>query len=195
MGKIAARSFIALASVALLAAALEFFVLPRVGQPPRSFGQPLIGGAFALQSGDGRVVTEQDLLGHPSLVFFGYAHCPDICPTTLAQLSDVLAKLPAKPVRVYFVTVDPERDDPKLMGEYVSSFDPRIVGLSGSPEAIERMEKAYRVYARKNPGRNGEYSFDHSSIVYLMDRAGHFVEAFNLDRSAVESAKELQAFL
>jgi len=181
-------AILAAATVLVAAAALAFFA-------PARTGQPIIGGAFALQSGDGRTVTEKDLVGHPSLVFFGYTHCPDICPTTLAQLSDVLAKLPEKPVKVYFITVDPERDDPKLMGDYVSSFDPRIVGLSGSAQAVEQVEKEYRVYARKAPGRDGDYAMDHSSVVYLMDRNGHFVGAFNLERSAAESAKELQTFL
>ena len=162
---------------------------------PARTGQALIGGPFALQTGDGKTVTEQDLLGHPSLVYFGYTHCPDICPTTLAQISDALAKLPGQPVKVYFITVDPERDTPNLMRDYVSSFDPRIVGLSGSTQAVEQVEKAYRVYARKAPGQNGEYAMDHSSVLYLMDRNGRFAEAFNLDRSAAESAKELQTFL
>ncbi len=162
---------------------------------PARTGQALIGGPFALQTGDGTTVTEQDLLGHPSLVYFGYTHCPDICPTTLAQISDALAKLPGQPVKVYFITVDPERDPPRLMGDYVSSFDPRIVGLSGSPQAVEQAEKAYRVYARKAPGKDGDYAMDHSSVLYLMDRNGRFVEAFNLERSAAENAKELQTYL
>lgn len=178
------------AAVVLVAAAGLLLYLA-----PAKDGQPLIGGPFALQTGEGKTVTEQDLLGHPSLVYFGYTHCPDICPTTLAQISDALAKLPGKPIKVYFITVDPERDPPPLMGEYVSSFDPRIVGLSGSPAAIEQVEKAYRVYARKAPGKNGEYAMDHSSVLYLMDRNGRFVEAFNLERSAAEAAKDLQAYL
>ncbi len=178
------------AAVTLLAAAaaLAYFA-------PARTGQPIIGGAFALETADGRTVTDQDLLGHPSLVYFGYTHCPDVCPTTLAQISDVLAKLPKEPVKVYFITVDPERDSPKLMSDYVSSFDPRIVGLSGSPEAVDKVEKAYRVYARKSPGRDGDYAMDHSSVVYLMDKDGRFVSSFNLERSATEAAKELQTYL
>lgn len=181
-------AIVAAGAVLLAAAALAFFT-------PARTGQPIIGGAFALQTADGRTVTDRDLLGHPSLVFFGYTHCPDICPTTLAQLSDVLAKLPEKPVKVYFITVDPERDTPALMSDYVSSFDPRIVGLSGSAQAVEQAEKDYRVYARKAPGRDGDYAMDHSSVVYLMDKGGHFIESFNLERSATEAAKELQTFL
>ena len=162
---------------------------------PAQNGQALIGGAFALETADGKTVTDKDLIGHPSLVYFGYTHCPDICPTTLAQISDALAKLPGAPVKVYFITVDPERDTAKLMGDYVSSFDPRIVGLSGSPEAVAQAERAYRVYARKAPGRDGDYAMDHSSVIYLMDKNGRFAEAFNLERSAGDAAKELQTYL
>ena len=163
---------------------------------PSRTERSLIGGPFALQTGDGKTITDADMKGGPFLVYFGYTHCPDICPTTLAQISDVLRRLPDKPIRALFITVDPERDTPALMADYVSSFDPRIVGLSGSPEEIAAVEKAYRVYARKAPTQaNGDYSMDHSSIVYLMDAKGGFVEAFNLERPPEESAKELASYL
>ena len=133
----------------------------------------LIGGPFALQTAGGKTVTDADFKGDPFLVYFGYTHCPDVCPTTLADIADVLRKLPDAPIRVLFVTVDPERDSPAAMADYVSSFDPRFVGLSGSPEQIAAAEKAYRVYARKAPPQSdGGYSMDHSSIVYLMDENG-----------------------
>jgi protein SCO1 len=183
------RIAILIAGAALVAAALAAYFTPS-----RS-GQPLVGGPFALQAADGKIITDKDLFGEPFLVYFGYTHCPDICPTTLAQISDALAKLPGKPVKALFVTVDPERDTPKLMGDYVSSFDPRIIGLSGSPEQIAQVEAAYRVYAKKAPGKDGEYAMDHSSVVYLMERNGRFVEAFNLERSAADAAKELESYL
>ena len=155
----------------------------------------LIGGPFRLEGPDGRVVTDADLKGRPFLVFFGYTHCPDICPTTLAQISRVLSRLSDKPIPVLFITFDPERDTPATLKDYVSSFDPRIVGLSGSPAAVEQAERAYRVYAKKVPAANGEYTFDHTSIVYLMDAEGRFVEAFNLERTPEEAAKELAGYL
>jgi protein SCO1/2 len=179
---------IAASVVLVVVAALAWFT------PTRS-GAPLIGGPFALQTADGKTVTEAALIGHPTLVYFGYTHCPDICPTTLAQISDALAKLPGKPIQVLFITVDPERDSPKTVADYVSSFDPRMIGLSGSPEAIQQVEKAYRVYAKKAPGKDGDYAMDHSSVVYLMDRNGRFVEAFNLERSSADAAKELESYL
>ena len=155
----------------------------------------LIGGPFKLQGPDGRVVTEADMKGEPFLVYFGYTNCPDVCPTTLAQISDVLKKMPGKPIRALFITIDPERDSAQSLKDYLSSFDPRIVGLSGDADAIAQVEKGYRVYARKGPPENGGYSMDHSSIIYLMDKNGEFIEAFNLERKPEESAKELEKYL
>jgi protein SCO1/2 len=183
------RLAIIVGAVILVAAAgFAFFA------PSRS-GAALIGGPFTLQTADGKTVTDADLIGHPTLIYFGYTHCPDVCPTTLAQISDVLGLLPDKPVKALFITVDPERDTPALMGDYVSSFDKRMIGLSGSPAEVEQTEKVFRVYAKKAPEKNGEYAMDHSSVVYLMDRNGRFVEAFNLERSAADAAKELESYL
>jgi protein SCO1/2 len=155
----------------------------------------LIGGAFKLQGPDGRVVTDADMKGQPFLVYFGYTNCPDICPATLAEMSDVLARLPAKPIRALFITIDPERDTAQSLKDYLASFDSRNIGLSGDREAIDKVEKAYRVYARKGPPEKGGYGMDHSSVVYLMDAKGQFVEAFNLERKPEESAKELAGYL
>ena len=163
---------------------------------PRTSNVALIGGPFALQDGGGTTVSDQTLRGRPFLVYFGYTHCPDVCPTELARISDVLAKMGDQSIPVLFITVDPERDTPKIMQDYVSSFDSHIIGLSGSPQAIGAVEKAYRVFARKGPLQaDGGYSMDHSSIVYLMDKSGAFVEAFNLDRPSEVAAKELRQFL
>jgi protein SCO1/2 len=182
---------LAVISAGLVLACLGLWI---VMTPSRS-GTSLVGGPFALQTGDGKTITDANMKGKPFLVYFGYTHCPDVCPATLAQISDVLRRLPDKPIRVLFVTVDPERDTPALMADYVGSFDPRIVGLSGSHENVVAMEKGYRVYARKAPAKDGDYSMDHSSIVYLMDAKGGFIEAFNLDRPPEESAKELASYL
>ena len=156
----------------------------------------LIGGPFALQNGEGKTVTDNSMRGRPFLVYFGYTHCPDVCPTELASISDVLAKMGDKAIPALFITVDPERDTPKVMQDYVSSFDPHIVGLSGSPQAIGAAEKGYRVFARKGEVQSdGGYSMDHSSIVYLMNKSGGFVEALNLERPPEETAKELESYL
>ena len=102
----------------------------------------LIGGPFTLETAGGKTISDVDLKGHPFLVYFGYTHCPDVCPTTLAEIADVLHKMPDKPIRVLFVTIDPARDSPAAMADYVSSFDPRFVGLSGTPKRSPRSKRA-----------------------------------------------------
>ena len=178
-----------------VAAALAAFTTWRAETVGASGGGALVGGPFALQAADGKTVTDKDFLGAPTLVYFGYTHCPDICPTDLAEMTAIFAKLPDKPIKGLFITVDPERDTPGIMADYVSSFDKRIVGLSGTPEQIAEAERTFRVYARKGEVKpDGSYSMDHTSIVYLMDSKGAFVEAFNLDRPADEAAKELSGY-
>lgn len=163
--------------------------------PPRSAGASLIGGPFALQEGDGRTVSDETLRGKPFLVYFGYTHCPDVCPTELARIAEVFGKMGDKAIPALFITVDPERDTPKVMQDYASSFGPAIVGLSGSPQAVGATMKAFRVFSRKGPIQSdGAYSMDHSSVVYLMNKNGAFVEALNLDRPAEETAKELEGY-
>ncbi len=179
--------------VALAVVGFAAFLLTNPSARPRA---ALIGGAFALQDGAGKTVSEQTLKGRPFLVYFGYTHCPDVCPTELARLSDVLSKMGDKAIPTLFITVDPERDTPKVMADYVSSFNPAIVGLSGNPQAVEATEKTFRVYAHKGPPQpDGDYSMDHSSIVYLMDKSGAFVEAFNVERPPEDAAKDLEKYL
>src|SRR5580692_7493478 len=187
------RAFALAATViAVVVVGLAGFLLTNRSERPSG---ALIGGPFSLEDGDGKTVSDQTLKGRPYLVYFGYTHCPDVCPTELARVSDILGKMGDKPIPVLFITVDPERDPPKVMQDYVSSFNPAIVGLSGSPQAVEAAEKTFRVFARKGqPQADGDYSMDHSSIVYLMDKNGAFVEAFNVERSPEEAAKELQKY-
>jgi protein SCO1/2 len=181
---------------ALLAVALVGFAAFMLTNPSERPRAALIGGAFALQDGDGKTVSDQTLKGRPFLVYFGYTHCPDVCPTELARISDILGKMGDKPIPALFITVDPERDPPKVMQDYVSSFNPAVIGLSGSQQAIEATEKTFRVYARKGkPQPDGDYSMDHSSIIYLMDKNGAFVEAFNVERSPEDAAKDLEKYL
>ncbi len=155
-----------------------------------------IGGPFHLTSMDGRQVTDADFKGHPFLVFFGYTHCPDICPTELFQISQVLeARGNDQQIKVLFITVDPERDTPAVMKKYLSSFDPRIIGLSGTREETNAVEKEYRVYARKAPTQDGNYAMDHTAVIYLMDKRGRFASAFNVDRPPQVAAKDLNSYL
>lgn len=150
-----------------------------------------VGGPFALTDTNGKTVTDADFRGQPMLVFFGYTHCPDVCPTTLSSISQMLAALgPDKKAKALFITLDPERDTPAVLKDYLSSFDPRIVGLTGNRADIDKVEREYRVFAKKVPGQGGDYSMDHTAVVYLMDRDGNFVQSFNpdLDKPAEAAA-------
>ena len=190
------RAFAIRIAAILLAVALVGFAAFMLTSPSERPRGALIGGAFALQDGVGKTVSDQTLRGKPFLVYFGYTHCPDVCPTELARISDILEKMGDKAIPTLFITVDPERDTPKVMQDYVSSFNSAVIGLSGSSQAVEATEKTFRVYARKGQKQpDGDYSMDHSSIVYLMDKTGAFVEAFNVERSPDEAAKELEKYL
>lgn len=168
------------------------------GRNPVSVVMPsaAIGGPFRLVDQDAKPVSELDFKGKPSLVFFGFTHCPDICPTALFEMSEVLRKLgpDAGHLNVLFITVDPERDTPAVLKDYLSSFEPQVRGLTGDPAAIAAAEKSYRVYARKVPLEGGEYTMDHSAVVYLMDKNGKFVAPFKLERTAEQSAAELRRY-
>jgi protein SCO1/2 len=156
-----------------------------------------IGGPFRLVNQDGQTVTDQDYKGEPFLVFFGFTHCPDVCPTTLFEVSEILRNLgpDGDRMRAIFITVDPERDTPAAMKEYLSSFDPRMSGLTGDPDAIAAVAKSYRAYYRKVPLEQGGYTMDHTAIVYLMDKQGRFVAPFSLKRTTEASAAELRKHL
>ena len=152
-----------------------------------------VGGPFALLNGDGRTVTEKDFAGTPFLVFFGFTHCPDVCPTKLFELSQMFRAMGDKgaKVRAVFVTVDPERDTPDVMKAYLSSFDPRIVPLTGERAQIDQVVKAYRAYAKKVPLKDGDYTMEHTALVYLMGKDGHFVGSFNVERAPEQAAQDL----
>ena len=165
--------------------------------PVPSAGASAIGGPFSLTDQNGRAVTDKDLRGRPFLVFFGFTHCPDVCPTALFEISEVLGKLgpDAQRVSALFVTVDPERDTPAQMKDYLSSFDPHLLGLTGDPAAIAAVAKEYRVYVKKVPLDHGDYTMDHTALVYLMDKDGRFVAPFNLKRSTEDAAADLRRYL
>ena len=156
-----------------------------------------IGGPFKLIDQDGKPLTDQDMKGKPFLVFFGFTHCPEVCPTKLFEISEILRKLgpDADKISALFITVDPERDTPALMKDYLSNFDPHLRGATGDAEAIAKVAKAYRVYYAKVPLEGGDYTMDHSAIVYLMDKNGHFVAPFNVKRTPDVAAADLRKYL
>jgi protein SCO1/2 len=165
--------------------------------PPSVSQVAAIGGPFSLTDQNGRTVTDRDLKGRPFLVFFGFTHCPDVCPTALFDVSEILRALgpDADRVRALFITVDPERDTPATLKDYLSSFDPRLAALTGDPEAVAAVAKAYRVYFKKVPLSEGGYTMDHTAIVYLMNKEGKFVSPFNIKRPPETAAADLRKYL
>lgn len=143
---------------------------------------PSLGGSFTLVNQDGKIVTERDFLGKYRLVYFGYTFCPDMCPTGLQSLARTLdlLKEDSSRVRTLFITIDPARDTPAKLKEYVSSFNPTIVALTGNAQQIAEIAKAYQVYYSKQETaeNEGEYVMDHSSLIYLMDPAGKLIATY-----------------
>lgn len=168
-------------STALILLLTALLLLPDARQQG---GKVPIGGPFRLVDQDGKAFTEADLKGKPFVVFFGFTHCPEVCPTTLFDLTQDLQALgkDADKLRVAFITVDPEQDTPELLKTYLSSFDPRITGLTGTPEDIAAAARAYKVFYRKVPTESG-YTMDHTSSVFLMDSKGEFFATSNLQES------------
>lgn len=198
---------IAIAAASLLTGAIAGFALfPNAGQRlfgggsgdygGKAVGQALVGGSFSLIDQNGRRVTDKDFLGRPMLVFFGFTFCPDICPSGLQVISSVLDQLGTKGERIVpiFVTIDPERDTPDQLKSYLTSFHPRLVGLSGTSVEIADVAKKYRVYFKKvkDEKSTADYTMDHTTIIYLMDEKGQFVAHFSHATSADKLAEGLR---
>lgn len=134
------------------------------------------GAPFTLVDQKGAEISEKAFRGQPSAVFFGFTHCPEVCPTTLVEMDSWLKKLgdEGKDIRAYFVTVDPERDTPEIMDRYVGNISDRIVGITGTPEKVAEMTKAFKIYSRKVPTDDGDYTMDHTASILLLDRDGGF---------------------
>jgi protein SCO1/2 len=183
-----------LSGLALFIGAILFVT----GRAPSPIGPAVaaVGGPFHLEDQNGKPVTDADMKGKPFLVFFGFTHCPDICPTTLFEMSQLMKQLgpDADRTAALFITVDPERDTPKVMKDYLSNFDPHVRGLTGDPAAVNAAIRAYRVYAKKVPLENGGYTMDHTAVVYLMDKDGHFVAPFDMSRPVQAEAADLRRY-
>ncbi|NWG25200.1 MAG: SCO family protein [Pseudorhodoplanes sp.] len=168
------------------------------GRPtPQVSTASAVGGPFELTDQNGNTITDESLKGRPFLIFFGFTHCPDICPTALFEMSEILTKLgpDAGKINALFVTVDPERDTPARLKDYLSSFNPQLRGVTGSAEALDKMLKSYRVYYKKVPLKDGDYTMDHTALVYLMDKQGRFVAPFNIKRTPEAAAEDLRKYL
>jgi protein SCO1/2 len=159
-----------------------------------STGSALIGGPFSLVDPAGKPVTDRDFRGRYMLIYFGYTHCPDVCPITLAKVAAALQMLGprADHVQPIFITVDPRRDTPEVIGRYATQFSPRILGLTGSPAQIAAVERAYKVYASaESTPAQLDAAIDHTSILYLMGPDGRFIAPVRIDGSPAEVATDV----
>lgn len=146
-----------------------------------STGTADVGGPFVLTDQTGKARSDKDFRGRYLLIYFGYSFCPDVCPTTLGVVADTLAKLGIRKNKIVplFITLDPERDTPRVLKNYLGSFGPEFVGLTGTPDSIKRTASEYRVYFSKHSLPNGGYAIDHTSVVYLMGPDGRFITYYD----------------
>jgi protein SCO1/2 len=180
----------------VLAGVLVWLTLTVTRQQPMVAEGPF-GVPFRLTAQDGQAITEQAFRDKPTAVFFGFTHCPDVCPTTLQQISDVLGALgpKAEALKVAFVSVDPERDTPDVLNQYISNVSDRIKGISGAPADVQAMVKGFNVYARKVPvddaNPHGDYTMDHTASVFLLNEGGRFAGTISYGEDPETAQKKL----
>lgn len=187
--------------VAIAAAAFAYLTLkPAAQQQPEGAAINLagMGGPFTLTGSDGQPFSSGALSGKPHAIFFGFTHCPDVCPTTLARLVKLRNELGAgdDSFRILFVTVDPERDGPAEVGKYAELFNSPVIGLTGTPAQIDQVKKQFGIFSRKVPDESGSYSVDHTSTVLLFDGRGRFtgtVAPEENDKAALAKLKRITA--
>lgn len=175
---------------AVLAAALLGLASARADELPT----PSMTGHFSLHTVDGKTVTDASYRGKWMLVYFGYTYCPDVCPTVLNEIGVALNEMGplAAKVQPIFITIDPARDKDAVLKKYLSAFDPRIVGLRGDGDETEAAAKAFHVYYKAESLGDGQYTYDHSGYLYLIDPKGHFVSLLTGDLPGHDMAKELR---
>lgn len=187
---------VAAAGFLLLATAGGWLVTDGPLAPPVASGPAslAIGGPFSLTDHRGRAVTERDFAARPVAIFFGFTACPDVCPTTLAEMTGFIQALGADADRLHwlFVTVDPERDTPEQIANYLTLFDSRIVGLTGTSAQIADAAKAFRIFYRQVPLEGGSYTMDHSASVFLMDAADRFAGTIDSKESETVALQKLR---
>lgn len=186
----------------VLTTAMLFITRNRIENAPQNSstagdGVALIGGNFSLKNQDGVAVNDGDYRGKVMMVFFGFTHCPDVCPTTAAGFTKILELLgdKANAVAPIFITVDPERDVPAVLKEYLSNFDKRIVGLTGTGEQIKQVTSVYKAYFSKTKNTTGDETVDHSGFIYVMDKNGAYVQHFSYDTNPQEIADAVSNLL
>lgn len=197
MKTLKAIRIVAWAAVAIVIGGVAtVLVLQQFDEPPIAT-VATIGGPFSLTDQHGQLVTEASLKGHPSAMFFGYTYCPDVCPTTLFEMTSLMAELgpDADKLKVYFVTVDPERDTQAVLADYLQAFDPRIGGLTGSREEIDKTLSAFRVFSRKVEGEDDSYLMDHTASVYLFDDDAVFTSTIDYQEDETTALAKLKRLI
>lgn len=190
------RAMLAGIALAVLLAVGVLYLLPFRGVP-NGAGLVPIGGPFTLTTQTGEKLSDADLRGKPFAVFFGFTHCPEVCPTTLWETTEALKALgpDAEKLKVLFISVDPTRDTPEFLARYLQSFDPRIVGLTGTELEIAAVGKEYRAYWRKVPTEDGDYTMDHTASIFLMDRDGQFAGTISYGESMEVRLEKLRRLI
>jgi len=157
-------------------------------------GTPKVGGPFALIDQSGETRTDRDFRGRWMLIYFGYTNCPDVCPTSLALMSDVMTRLGGRGARMapIFITIDPDRDTPNVLKQYLASFGPQFIGLTGPGSHIASVASEYRVYVARRASKEGGYAVDHSNVIYLVDPSGKFAANYDNSQSPDDIAADLK---
>ena len=185
------------AIVGIVAAGVALFIVlgpeprPELSVRPAEDVQSSIGGPFTLTDAEGELFSSTALTGRPHAIFFGFTHCPDVCPTTLARLVRLREELGSDSFDIVFITVDPERDGPEEVGKYAELFDTPIIGLTGSVEEIEKVKAQYGVFAAKSDDSDN-YNVDHTASVFLMDRGGRFDSTIALEEEREPALAKLR---
>ena len=183
---------IGITAVCLALVYLFFFDFPKnKASSPKEF---TIGSSFSLIDHRGTVITEQDFLGHPSALFFGFTHCPEVCPMTMSKLSMLLDELGAKAdrIKVYFVTLDPERDTPEVLMNFLSAFNERFIAITGNTNDVESLAKSWKVYWKRTETSDGDYTFDHTASVLLLNSKSNFVGTIGWKEEAAVAVEKLK---
>ena len=155
------------------------------------------GGPFKLTDTNGRTVTNETLKGKPYAIFFGFTRCPDVCPTTMARMALLHKRLGADAAKmnVVFVSVDPKHDKREDIASFLSMFDAPVIGLTGDPAELERMEKAFKIYVERVPLPNGDYTIDHTARILLFDRNGQFADTMDAKEPEAQAVERLRKLI
>lgn len=187
-------AWVAIAALLLLMATLLSYQYFIKGTDSQYMSGMKIGEPFKLIDHNGDTITEEAFSGKPTAVFFGFTHCPEVCPTTLYELAgwlDILGD-EGKDINSYFITIDPERDTPQIMKSYVENFTDRIVGITGSPKDVLKLAKSWHVYWKKIPLDDDDYTMDHSASIFLVDAKGHFKGTISFGESSDTAIQKLE---